>query len=298
MSLTARKLVDRPAFLPAFDSWQRLSGKRIAITGASGTLGKILCSRLDEQRVVYSAYQGDINEQDQFRAWVSEVKPDIFLHFAAIVPIQDVLANPTKAMKTNALSMLHIMDSIRDFAENCWFFYASSSHVYQNPSHGSDVSTISEDSPTNPISLYGATKLAGESICRPMAGSYQISLCIGRIFSFYHDSQPDSYLIPSLRKRVREAADESTLELQNPGAIRDFLDAEMVVDAILWLSAARAEGPINIASGKGLSVGEIARRIARNEGKTIHFMESCSAVQSTLVANIGRLYNLIKATHE
>lgn len=298
MSLTGTKLVERPEFLTKFDSWQSISGKRIAITGASGTLGRILCSRLGNRGIGYSAFQGDITEPGQVNAWISDSNPELFFHFAAMVPVHDVLANPSKAMKTNALSMLHIIDSLKEFAQGCWLFYASSSHVYQNASRDGTAQAINEDSPTGPISLYGATKLAGESICRPLAEAYGLALCIGRIFSFFHDSQPDSYLIPSLYKRIQAAADGSDLELQNPDAIRDFLDAEMVVDAILWLSAIHAEGIVNIASGTGISVGEIAKKIAQNEDKSINFMGFNSSGQSSLVANISRLSKLIKAAHE
>lgn len=298
MSLTGTKLVERPEFLPEFDSWQSISGKRIAITGASGTLGRILCSRLGNRGIGYSAFQGDITEPGQVNAWISDSNPELFFHFAAMVPVHDVLANPSKAMKTNALSMLYIIDSLKKFAQGCWLFYASSSHVYQDVQSDGTAQAINEDSPTGPTSLYGATKIAGESICRPLADCYQIPLCIGRIFSFFHDSQPEPYLIPSLYRRIREAADESTLEIQNTEAIRDFLDAEMVVDAILWLSAVRAEGIVNIASGSGISVGEIAKRIARNEDKNINFVGLNNSGKSALVANINRLSKLIKSAHE
>lgn len=298
MSLTGTKLFDRPVFLPEFDSWKNISGKRIAITGASGTLGRILCSRLDKQGIGYSAFQGDLNEPGHVNAWISNSNPEVFFHFAAIVPVHDVLVNPSKAMKTNALSMLQVMDSLKEFAQGCWLFYASSSHVYQNASPDGTAQTISEDSPTNPISLYGATKLAGESICRPLAENYGITLCIGRIFSFFHDSQPDSYLIPSLYRKIHEATDGSDMEIQNPNAIRDFLDAEMVVDALLWLSAVRPEGIINIASGTGISVGEIAKKVARNEDRNINFVGLSTGEQSSLVANISRLSKLIKTAHE
>ena len=298
MSLKSKILVERPAFLPEFDSWQSIYEKRIAITGASGTLGRILCSRLEKRGIGYSAFEGDITEPDQVNAWIIDSNPEIFFHFAAMVPVHDVLANPSRAMKTNALSMLQVMDSLKELAQGCWLFYASSSHVYQDTQRDGTAQAINEDSPTGPKSLYGATKLAGESICRPLADCYQIPLCVGRIFSFFHDSQPDPYLIPSLYRRIREAADESTLEIQNTEAIRDFLNAEMVVDAILWLSAIRAEGIINIASGSGISVGEIAKKIARNEGKKINFVGLKSSGQSSLVANINRLSKLIKTAHE
>lgn len=298
MSVSMGQLVERPAFLPAFDAWQRLNGNRIAITGASGTLGKLLCARLDANNISYSVFPGDINDLERVQSWTNQASPDIFFHLAAMVPVRDVMENPSVAMKTNAISILSLMDGLRHSAPACWFFYASSSHVYQNLSDNSGSSSISETAATHPISLYGATKLAGEAIARPIAESYGIPLCIGRIFSFYHDSQPESFLVPSLRKKINMAAPGDLVKLQNPDAIRDFLDADMVVDAILWLSAERAEGIVNIASGQGISVREIAQKISREDAKIIHFEESCPEPKSALVANIDRLSMIIRGMRE
>lgn len=291
-------LVERPDFLPEFDAWQSISGKRIAITGAGGTLGKILCSRLETQGIGYSAFRGDITEPSQVNAWIRDSNPEVFFHFAAMVPVHEVLANPSRAMEINALSMLQVMNSLKEFTQECWLFYASSSHVYRNPPSDGTAQTIDENSPTSPISLYGATKLAGENICKPLAETYGIHLCIGRIFSFFHDSQSESYLIPSLYRKIREAEDESILEIQNTEAIRDFLNAEMIVDAILWLSAVHAEGIINIASGSGTSVGEIAKKIAQFEGRNINFLGINGSGKSSLVGKIDRLSKLIKTAYE
>lgn len=297
MPLTSPQLVERPVFLPVFDAWQRLNGNRIAITGASGTLGKLLCNRLDANNIGYSSYPGNINDLNQVQSWISLASPDIFFHLAAMVPVRDVMENPSQAMKTNAISILSLMDGLKHLVPACWFFYASSSHVYQDLSESGGSLSIQENAATQPISLYGATKLAGEMIAKPIAESYGIPLCIGRIFSFYHDSQPESFLIPSLRRKIQMASSGDRVELHNADAIRDFLGAEMVIDAILWLSVQRAEGIVNIASGQAISVREIAERISQHVAKKIHFEEYNDGRRSALVGNINRLSTIIRDAH-
>lgn len=298
MSLIIQNIVSRPAFIPEFDAWDSFSGKQVAITGASGTLGKILCGKLEAHGISYHKFPGDITIAAEVSDWIHKIKPDVFFHFAAIVPTRDVLADPSKAMKTNALSMLHIMDCLKDVARNCWIFYASTSHVYGDMTKPGHAVHLSEDSPTNPISLYGATKLAGESICWPIAEAYGIPICIGRIFSFFHSSQPDSYLIPSLYKRINAASPGEIIEVQNTNAVRDILDAEIAVDAIMWLYTGKATGIVNIASGKGTSVMEIAEKISDALNKKINIIELESDTPSILIANPGRLANIINSINE
>ena len=298
MSLIIPNIVSRPVFIPEFNAWRSFSGKKVAITGASGTLGKIICGRLDSNGVSYQSFPGDITVATEVGDWIHLIKPDVFFHLAAIVPTSEVLANPSKAMETNALSMLHIIDCLKNVSRHCWFFYASTSHVYGDMVDSGRAGSITENSPINPISLYGATKLAGESICRPMAEAYGIPICIGRIFSFFHSGQPDSYLIPSLCKRIDAALPGELLEIQNPNSTRDFLDAEVVVDAILWLCAGKVTGVVNIASGKGTSVMEVAERIADGLNKKISFLGLGNTIPSNLIANPERLAHIIKSINE
>ena len=51
--------------------------------------------------------------------------------------------------------------------------------------------------------------------------------------------------------------------------MRDIQDAEQVVDAILELARRGATGTVNIGTGVGVSVADIARAIARSLGRTI-----------------------------
>lgn len=298
MPLIIPNIVDRPAFIPEFDDWNSFSGKQVAISGASGTLGNILCGALERNGISYQSFLGDITVSADVNDWISEVRPDVFFHLAAIVPTNEVLADPSRAMKTNAISMLHIMDGLKKFARNCWFFYASTSHVYRETVEAGGSEALSEDSPITPISLYGATKFAGESICRPMAEAYGISICIGRIFSFYHSSQPESFLIPSLCSRIGASSPNTSLEIHNLAAVRDFLDAETVVDAILWLYARHATGTVNIASGKGTTVMAMAEKIAEGLNKKIRFLKSGSNTPTKLVANTERLARIINCKNE
>ena len=73
--------------------------------------------------------------------------------------------------------------------------------------------------------------IKSQSVCKVI--NY-IDLCCGRIFSFYHYKQDESYLFSSVRKKINQSKD-GNIYVENANNIRDFLKAEDVVKIIYKL---------------------------------------------------------------
>lgn len=277
-------LIPRPEFLSEFKDWGSISDVRVALTGANGTLGKLLVERFAEAGVQVTCFQGDVTNVQQIHNWIARSRPQALIHLAAIVPLSAVEADPIRAMQVNATSLLTIISAIRDNAPDCWFFFASTSHVYR-----SSKLPLAETSNTDPISLYGASKLAGEAILRPLAAHLSIRACIARIFSYFHERQDAGFLIPGIIERVESSPKAGFIELRNAQAKRDFLHASMVVDAILHIVAARYSGTVNIGSGHETSVRDIAERIIIRSGKDLTIHPIDVDAPTTIIADIARL---------
>jgi nucleoside-diphosphate-sugar epimerase len=71
--------------------------------------------------------------------------------------------------------------------------------------------------------------------------------------------------------------------------VRDIQDAETVVDCILQLAGRRTRGILNIGTGVGLSVREIAMAVAAQLGKSIHVAGVDRDLASSLIADTRRL---------
>lgn len=283
-------LIPRPEFLSEFKDWASIRGERVAITGGNGTLGMLLLERLAGAGVKAACFQGDITTGQQLRDWIASSRPQALIHLAAIVPLQAVEADPIRAMQVNATALLTLISAIRDHAPDCWLFHASTSHVYQ-----SSELPLTETSSTNPVSLYGATKLASEAILRPVAERLSIRLCIARIFSYFHERQDASFLIPGIVKRVDSSPQVGFIELHNSQARRDFLHASMVVDAILHSFGNRFVGTVNIASGHETSVREIAERVIIRSGKNLTIRAIDIDPPTKIVADVARLKKICLA---
>jgi nucleoside-diphosphate-sugar epimerase len=287
-------LVRRPAFLPPFRDGGALRGARIGLTGQRGTLGALLAQRLQPQGIVVDGYAGDVSDEAALAAWIAALRPTLVFHLAAIVPVTRVQAEPVQAMRVNAFAPLGLVDALARHAPDAWLFHASTSHVYASPASGR-VRRLAETAPCDPVSLYGATKLAGERVLAPLAAQFGVSTCIGRIFSYFHESQAPSFLVPGLVARIEAAAPGSVLDVADADSVRDLLYAGHVVDAILHLAARRHTGLLNIASGRGRTVGSLADALAAQAGKHLTVRHLPAARPTALVADVTRLRTALAA---
>jgi nucleoside-diphosphate-sugar epimerase len=289
-AVNATHPIGRASFLPEYTDYAALRGHAVGLTGARGILGSILKERLDRQGVETAAYPGDVNDGNALAAWFAEHRFRYFFHFAALVPVAAVEGNPLLAFQTNVMGTFSVCKSLLETQPGCWLFHCSSSHVYLPTS---TAAPISEDAPKDPPTFYGATKLAAECVVETLLGKLQAPYCIGRVFSFTHAHQAPPYLVPSLRQRIAVLGDAETLEIDNPSSVRDIQDAEQVIDAILHLANRAASGTVNIGTGIGRSVGDIALAVAQELGKKIRVTGIDRAHTGSLIADTTRLRALL-----
>lgn len=292
------ELSKRPQFLTLFDSWKHLEGERVGITGSRGILGSLVSARLSQHHVTVLPFTGDVTNENSVKTWCEAVKPTAIIHLAALVPIDKVMMDPVKAMRVNGVALQYLCEAIASYVPNCWLFLSSSSHVYQAGNITAKTHRLSEKSLTGPSTYYGSTKLVAETLTASLGSMLGIRYCIGRVFSFYHERQPTNFLVPGLVARIGAADIGDVIPVRNPRSVRDFLYADAVVDAILYLYASRTIGIVNIGSGHGISVGDIARAVSIGLGKQISFRSVSDGADSCIVANVSLLRSVIKMTRE
>lgn len=230
----------------------------IGITGASGVLGNILCQKLANQNVLFSTFEGDIREEIDLFNWISDSKLTYIIHLASKVAVSDVEKNIGAAYDVNVSGTINLIKAITKNNTPIGLFYASSSHVYKSSSEA-----IKENDSIEPINSYGLTKYVSELILKDFSGKYfELSLCIGRIFSFYHHSQIPPFLYPNLIKRFENEDLDKPFKVYGANSTRDFLNAEEVCDIILQLVDVKYKGTVNIASGKSTKIKDFVENIA------------------------------------
>ncbi len=254
----------------------------IGITGATGSLGKAIIK--NNKKIIFNRFNGDIRNRKAVFDWINRSNVKIVFHLAAIVPIIQVNSNTTKARQVNYDGTKNIVDACFK-KEIKWFFFSSTSHVYK-----SSRKKISERFEKKPLSYYGQTKLWAENYIIKKFKSSNTKFFIGRIFSTTNKSQKKNYLVPDLKYKIRKT--KKKLTLKNLNHYRDFISMEDISKIILILMRKKFSGILNLGSGKGILLKDIAKIIAKKYDKKVVFLDNKKPTY--LVANITKLLRIYK----
>ena len=221
---------------------------KIGITGGKGLIGSLLVKKLKKKKIKYSLFNENISDKKSIRKWLKFNKKIIYIfHFAAISSEKKCKKNIQKAINVNIIGTQNLLNEIKKSKRKIWLFFASSSHVYSH----SDKN-ISENFKKKPQSFYGKTKLLAEKKIINNKSKF-FSFFIARIFSIYHKDQKKPFLYPSIKKRI-EFNKKSKIFIKNANCIRDFLNAEKLINIIYRIYKKKLTGVYNIGSGKGTAV--------------------------------------------
>ncbi len=258
----------------------------IGITGGNGVIGRILISKYIQKNAEISVFEGDITVFEDIKNWFEKKNITFLIHLASKVAINEVQNNLTNAFDVNVSGTINILKAIAIQNNKTAVFYASSSHVYKSSKY-----PLNENDIVEPINSYGLTKHIAEQLLNDYKkNNPDFGLCIGRIFSFYHDFQKPPFLYPTLKKRFQTEDLQKPFVLNGAKSTRDFLNAEDVCEIIIKLVSKNYQGTINIASGKVIKIIDFAQKIAPQK---LNFQIDESENPNHLVADISLLNQII-----
>ena len=255
---------------------------RIGLTGSTGSLGRIILK--NNKNIKFKCFKGDIRDRSAVFSWIKNNNLTIIFHLAAIVPIKEVNRNILKANKVNFYGTKNIVDACIKKRIR-WFFFSSTSHVYK-----STQKKISENDLKKPISYYGLTKLRAENYIIKKFKATKINYCIGRIFSTTNKNQKKNYLVPDLKFKIKRS--KKKLILKNLNHYRDFISMEDISKIMFVLLKRNFNGILNLGSGKGIFLKDIAKAIANKYKKKIDFLDNKKTTY--LVAKVNKLLKIYK----
>jgi UDP-glucose 4-epimerase len=235
--------------------------KRVLITGGLGFLGSSVANRLnafaaqvvvlDSLHPLYGGNRFNLNSvvDKQLQIVIGDVRnrslvedlvagADIIYHFAAQVSYIDSGNIPFEDLEVNQTSTLGLLETCRRLNPRAKVLFASSRLVLGETL----MPRISEDHPTNPLSLYAVHKLAAEKYCYLYFRDYGIPTTVLRITNPYGPRQQIKHNKYSLVGWfIRLAMENKDIPVFGEGRqLRNYIYVDDIVEAFIRCGATEA----------------------------------------------------------
>jgi UDP-N-acetylglucosamine 4,6-dehydratase/5-epimerase len=264
MPLTSRFLTDSGPDAPAVSF---LRGKRILVTGGTGSFGKAFVSRLSdlvpfERLVIFSRdelkqyemeqsfgekvgrlrfFLGDVRDLPRLEMAMRDI--DYVIHAAALKQVPAAEYNPFECIHTNVLGAENVVRA------------ALRNRVKR-------VIALSTDKASNPINLYGASKLASDKIfvaANHLSGSTKERFSVVRYGNVVGSR---GSVVPLFRKLIAEGAD--SLPITDVNMTRFWITLREGVDFVLSCLEIMSGGETFVPKIPSMKITDLAHTMAPN----------------------------------
>jgi len=257
----------------------------ILVTGGAGFIGKYLVRSLLEKSNSVTIFDNFSNSTKNSVSSLVDIgakiiegditKPmdilnatkdqEIVIHLAAKISVSESINNPSETFRVNVDGTKNVLAACeKNHVKK--LIVSSSAAVY---GEGSPDVKLTEESKTNPISPYGESKVRMEQEIKQFVLEHNIDCVILRFFNIFGIGQSLEYagVITKLMKRIRQ---ERPLEIFGNGLqTRDFVAIDDVINSIHNAIQYGKNGTYNIASGKAVTIKELAEQMILLSGKKL-----------------------------
>lgn len=260
---------------------------KIFVTGGAGFIGRHLVRSLLKNNHEVSIFENFTNSklndiQDIVNDGTKIIKGDLsnfkllknslrnidtVIHLAAKIDILESIRHPELSHRINVLGSMNLLKACVD-ANVYGFIGASSAAVYGDPKE----LPVKENSVPNPVSPYGAEKLAMEHYITAFSNIYDLNSISLRFFNVYGAYQSNAYagVITKFMNNIRK---NKPLVIFGDGKnTRDYVYIDDLVQGI-EKSLKKLKGKrgkiYNIGGGHSYSVNELAKIILQVYGKNL-----------------------------
>ena len=213
-----------------------------------------------------SFYAEDLRNKDALIDIFKSEEIDTCVHLAAKISVPESITNPGDTIDVNIKGTFNVLEACSK-ADVKNLVFASSSAVYGE----SKTLPISEKEQLDPLSPYGASKIAGEALVSSFRNTGKIQNAVSiRIFNVFGEG---GYAGVITKFAERLSASLPPVIYGNGNQIRDFIFVDDVVSAIV-LSAGVADKKqeeksssypssyahiLNVGTGKALKIRDLAQ---------------------------------------
>ena len=259
---------------------------KVLVTGADGFIGSHLVESLldagaDVKAFVYynsfgswgwldtlpkkllrniEIFAGDIRDPNGVRQAVRGA--DTVFHLAALIGIPFSYHSPDSYVDTNVKGTLNVLQAARDLGTGK-VIVTSTSEVYGTARYA----PIDEKHPLQGQSPYSASKIGADKIAESFHLSFGLPVVTARPFNTYGPRQSARAIIPTIITQLLAGAKEIKLGSLSPTRDLNYVKDTCAGFLALARSSEAVGEPVNIGSGREISVGELAGLIMKVAGR-------------------------------
>jgi UDP-glucose 4-epimerase len=270
-----------------------MENSRVLVTGGAGFIGSELVrqivARETNQVIVvdnlingkrenledlpvgrFELVEADIRDTSLMKKLMSGI--DIVFHLACL-GVRHSIHSPYENHEVNATATLQLLNLAKS-AGVSRFIYVSSSEVYGT----ARWVPMTEEHPTFPMTVYGASKLAGECYTRAFYETYDFPTVVVRPFNSYgprcHHEGDSGEVIPKFL--LRGMAGKPMMIFGDGLQTRDFTYVNDTANGIMMAGTAKSAvgKTINLGSGFEIKINDLAQEIVsvlkKEDIKIIH----------------------------
>jgi dTDP-4-dehydrorhamnose reductase len=245
---------------------------RVAVSGASGRLGRALVGALEEAAFVgpsgpmgWSRPDFDLDAPDAFPALLDRDRPEVVVHAAAWTDVDGCARDPELAVARNGLATGRLAEAAAERGID--LIVVSTNEVFDG--RRTDGRGYTGDDPPSPINPYGASKLAGEVLAREAYASSSSAggAALGIVRTAWLYGPPGNDFPAKILKaadRARDGGEPLRLVADETGSPTYAADlAEAIAELI---GAAAVAGTHHIVNGGQASRAGWGREVLRQAG--------------------------------
>ena len=225
--------------------------------------------------------EGELADRSKLVSLLQERQIEAVMHFAAFALVNESVNDPSVYYRNNVIAALELLDGMKE-AGVTKIVFSSTTATYGEP----DTMPISEETPQQPISPYGFTKLVIERALADYAMAYGFGYAALRYFNaagahpdgtIGEDHDPESHLIPvvlqvALGQREKITIFGNDFATRDGTCLRDYIHVDDLASAHLRALELIEPGKgicANLGTGRGTSVQEIVEACRKVTGHPI-----------------------------